>query len=59
MSMDRAVAIVGHDGKLLQPNLVFQKLFGDSELIDRINREALANNGKSDRQITLADGRMF
>jgi hypothetical protein len=42
MSMDRAVAIVGQDGKLLQPNLVFQKLFGDTELIDRINREASA-----------------
>src|ERR1700749_4225370 len=59
MSMDRAVAIVGPDGELLQPNLVFAKLFGDSELLDRINREAGANNGKSDCQITLSDGRAF
>jgi hypothetical protein len=59
MSMNRAVAIVGPDGKLLQPNLIFEKLFGDSELLDRINREAGANNGKSDCKITLADGRAF
>src|SRR5580658_64742 len=59
MSMNRAVAIVGPDGKLLQPNLVFEKLFGDSEIIDRINRDAGANNGKTDRQITLSDGRAF
>jgi diguanylate cyclase (GGDEF)-like protein len=59
MSMDRAVAIVGPDGKLLQPNLVFAKLFGDTELLDRINREAGANNGKSDCQIALSDGRAF
>jgi GGDEF domain-containing protein len=59
MSMDRAVAIVGPDGKLLQPNLVFERLFGDSELLDRINRDAGANNGKSDCQITLSDGRAF
>ncbi|MDP1581992.1 MAG: bifunctional diguanylate cyclase/phosphodiesterase [Bradyrhizobium sp.] len=59
MSMDRAVAIVGPDGKLLQPNIVFARLFGDSELIDRINREAGAHNGKTDRQITLSDGRAF
>ncbi len=59
MSMDRAVAIVGPDGKLLQPNLVFAKLFGNSELLDRINRDAGANNGKSDCQITLSDGRAF
>jgi diguanylate cyclase (GGDEF)-like protein len=59
MSMDRAVAIVGEDGKLLQPNLVFQKLFGDTELLDRINCEAGANRGKTDRQLTLADGRTF
>jgi hypothetical protein len=57
MSMNRAVAIVGHDGKLLQPNLVFEKLFGDTELLDRINRDASANNGKSDCQITLPDVR--
>lgn len=59
MSMDRAVAIVGPDGKLLQPNIVFARLFGDNELIDRINREAGAHNGKTDRQITLSDGRAF
>jgi diguanylate cyclase (GGDEF)-like protein len=59
MSMDRAVAIVGPDGKLLLPNMAFDQLFGDGELLDRINREARANNGKSDRQITLADGRAF
>jgi diguanylate cyclase (GGDEF)-like protein len=59
MSMNRAVAIVGPDGKLLQPNLVFEKLFGDTELLDRVNREAGANNGKSDCRITLSDGRAF
>jgi diguanylate cyclase (GGDEF)-like protein len=59
MSMDRAVAIIGPDGKLLQPNLAFEKLFGDAELLDRINRDAGTNNGKSDCQITLADGRAF
>jgi diguanylate cyclase (GGDEF)-like protein len=59
MSMDRAVAIVGPDGKLLLPNLIFKQLFGNGELLDRINRDAHANNGKSDRQITLSDGRAF
>lgn len=59
MSMDRAVAIVGPDGKLLQPNIVFARLFGDNELIDRINREARVHSGKTDRQITLSDGRAF
>src|SRR5580704_1353751 len=59
MSMNRAVAIVGADGKLLLPNLIFDKLFGDTELLDRINRDASANNGKSDCQITLSDGRAF
>ncbi len=59
MSMDRAVAIVGPDGKLLQPNIVFARLFGDNELIDHINRDAGAHNGKTDRQITLSDGRAF
>ncbi len=59
MSMDRAVAIVGPDGKLLQPNFVFEKLFGDNEIIDRINRDARINNGKTDREITLSDGRAF
>ena len=58
-SMDRAVAIVGPDGKLLLPNLVFAQLFGDSEILELINRDARANNGKSDREITLADGREF
>src|SRR5271156_5250200 len=47
MSMDRAVAIVGPDGKLLLPNLIFSQLFGDGELLDRINRDACANNGKT------------
>ena len=59
MSMNRAVAIVGPDGKLLQPNLVFEKLFGDTEILDRINRDASANNGKSDCEIALPDGRAF
>jgi diguanylate cyclase (GGDEF)-like protein len=59
MSMDRAVAIVGPDGKLLQPNLVFERLFADTEFLDRINRDASANNGKSDCEITLPDGRTF
>jgi diguanylate cyclase (GGDEF)-like protein len=59
MSMNRAVAIVGPDGKLLLPNLIFDKLFGDTELLDRINRDASVNNGKSDCQITLCDGRAF
>lgn len=60
MSMDRAVAIVGPDGKMLQPNIAFAKLFGDAaELLGHINRDAGANNGKSDRQIALADGRAF
>jgi diguanylate cyclase (GGDEF)-like protein len=59
MSMNRAVAIVGPDGKLLQPNLVFEKLFGDTEFLDRINRDASANNGKSDCEIALPDGRAF
>ncbi len=59
MSMDRAVAIVGPDGKLLVPNYIFDQTFGGTDLLDRINREASANNGKSDRQITLSDGRAF
>ena len=59
MSMDRAVAIVGPDGKLLLPNHVFKHLFGDGELLGRINRDARANNGKTDHQITLSDGRAF
>lgn len=59
MSMNRAVAIVGPDGKMLQPNLAFEKLFGDNEIIDRINRDAGANNGKTDCQINLSDGRAF
>jgi diguanylate cyclase (GGDEF)-like protein len=59
MSMNRAVAIFGPDGKLLMPNLVFDKLFGDTDLLDRVNRDASVNNGKTDHQITLADGRAF
>jgi diguanylate cyclase (GGDEF)-like protein len=59
MSMDRAVAIVGSDGKLLLPNLMFNELFSDGDLLDRINRDARADSGKSDRQITLSDGRAF
>jgi diguanylate cyclase (GGDEF)-like protein len=59
MSMDRAIAIVGPDGKLLQPNLAFERVFGDTDILDRINREAGANNGKTDCQITLADGHAF
>jgi len=59
MSMDRAVAIVGPDGKLLLPNYIFDQTFGGSDLLDRINRDASVNNGKSDRQITLSDGRAF
>jgi hypothetical protein len=47
MSMNRAVAIVGPDGKLLQPNLIFEKLFGDTELLDRINRDAGARMARA------------
>ena len=59
MSMNRAVAIFGSDGKMLMPNIVFDKQFKDTELFDHINRDASANHGKTDRQITLADGRAF
>jgi diguanylate cyclase (GGDEF)-like protein len=59
MSMNRAVAIVGPDGTLLQPNIVFERLFGGTDIIDRINRDAAANDGKTDRQIRLPDGREF
>jgi len=59
MSMNRAVAIIGYDGRLLQPNLVFEKHFGGTDLLDRVNSEAIANDGKSDREITLRDGRAF
>ena len=59
MSMDRAVALFGPDGKMLLPNTVFARLFGGSELLDHINRDAGANAGKTDRQITLSDGRAF
>jgi diguanylate cyclase (GGDEF)-like protein len=59
MSMARAVAIVGTDGKLIMPNRAFDKLFRDSDLIDRINYDASRNGGKGDRQITLPDGRAF
>jgi diguanylate cyclase (GGDEF)-like protein len=58
-SMSRAVAIVGPDGKLLLPNLMFDKLFGQSDLLDLINPEASRNDGKSDRQIDFPDGRSF
>jgi diguanylate cyclase (GGDEF)-like protein len=59
MSMSRAVAIVGPDGKLLLPNFMFEELFGKSELLDIIGPDASRNGGKSDRQIDLADGRSF
>jgi diguanylate cyclase (GGDEF)-like protein len=59
MSMSRAVAIVSADGEFVLPNLLFDKLFGGSDFLDRINREARASGGKCDRQITLADGRAF
>ena len=59
MTMARAIAIVGHDGKLLLPNLMFDKLFGESELLDIIGPGASRNDGKSDRQINLPDGRAF
>ena len=59
MSMDRAVALVGPDGKMLLPNSVFDKLFGGTDLLDRINRDARANNGKCDCQIDLGDGRAY
>ncbi|MGZ5872199.1 MAG: putative bifunctional diguanylate cyclase/phosphodiesterase [Bradyrhizobium sp.] len=59
MSMNRAVAIFGPDGELLLPNFVFDKTFSGTDLLDRVNRDASANNGKSDRQITLSDGRAF
>ena len=59
MSMARAVAIVGPDGKLLLPNLAFDKLLRDSDLLDRINRDAGRNGGKNDGRITLPDGRAF
>jgi diguanylate cyclase (GGDEF)-like protein len=59
MSMARAVAIVGRDGKLIMPNLAFDRLFHDSDLVDRINCDAGRNDGKSDRRITLPDGRSF
>jgi diguanylate cyclase (GGDEF)-like protein len=59
MSMSRAIAIVGPDGKLLLANRMFDRLFGDTELLDRVNPDAGRNGGKSDRQITLPDGRAF
>lgn len=37
----------GPDGKLLQPNLIFEKLFGDTELLDRINRDAGAKMARA------------
>jgi diguanylate cyclase (GGDEF)-like protein len=59
MSMSRAVAIAGPDGKLLLPNLMFDRLFGDTDLLDLIAPDARRNDGKSDRQIDLSDGRSF
>jgi diguanylate cyclase (GGDEF)-like protein len=59
MSMNRAVAIIGSDSTLLLPNFIFDQTFGGSDLLDRINRDASANNGMSDSQITLSDGRAF
>jgi diguanylate cyclase (GGDEF)-like protein len=59
MSMDRAVAIVGPDGQMLLANMIFDKLFSDAELLERVNHDARASRGKSDRQITLSDGRAF
>lgn len=59
MSMARAVAILGPDRKLLLPNLEFEKLFRHSDLLDRIHHDASRNDGKSDCQITLPDGRAF
>jgi diguanylate cyclase (GGDEF)-like protein len=59
MSMSRAVAIVGPGGKLLLANSMFDQTFGDSELLDRINPNASRNDGKSDCQIVLPDGRAF
>jgi diguanylate cyclase (GGDEF)-like protein len=59
MSMSRAVAIAGPDGKLLLPNLMFDKLFGESELLDIVAPDACRNDGKTDRQIDLPDGRSF
>jgi diguanylate cyclase (GGDEF)-like protein len=59
MSMSRAVAIIGPDGQLLLANVLFDKLFGDTDILNRINPNASRNNGKSDCQINLADGRAF
>jgi diguanylate cyclase (GGDEF)-like protein len=59
MSMSRAVAIVGLDGKVLLGNAMFDQLFGDPQLLSRVNIDAGRNNGKIDRQITLPDGRSF
>jgi diguanylate cyclase (GGDEF)-like protein len=58
-SMSRAVAIVGPDGQLLLPNSMFEKLFGATDLLGLINPDAMRNDGKSDRQIELPDGRTF
>ena len=59
MSMERAVALIGPDGKMLLPNLVFDRLFRGTDLLDRVNRDASANNGKGDCQIDLPDGRSY
>ena len=59
MSMSRAVAIIGPDGQLLLANVLFDKLFGDTDILNRVNPNASRNNGKSDCQINLAGGRAF
>jgi len=59
MSMDRAVALVDPDGHMLLPNLVFDRLFSGTNVLERINRIARDNNGRSDCQIQLGDGRAF
>jgi diguanylate cyclase (GGDEF)-like protein len=59
MSMSRAVAIIGPDSQLLLANALFDKLFGDTDILNRVNPDASRNDGKSDCQIKLADGRAF
>jgi diguanylate cyclase (GGDEF)-like protein len=59
MSMSRAVAIIGPDGQLLLANVLFDQLFGETDILDRVNPDASRNDGKSDCQINLADGRAF
>ncbi|WP_366558567.1 bifunctional diguanylate cyclase/phosphodiesterase [Rhodopseudomonas sp.] len=54
MSMSRAAAIVGSDGKLLMQNLMFDELFSNCGLIERIY-----GNQWQDCQIAIPDGRVF